>query len=57
MNDLLKEIQKLKRENLKLKRQLEAIRKIIFINKEIKEPKQEAEAKEKITAACTSGNP
>jgi hypothetical protein len=57
MNDLLKEIQRLKRENLKLKRQLEAIRKIIFVIKEIKEPKQEAEEKEKITTACTSENP
>jgi hypothetical protein len=33
--DLLKEIQKLKRENRKLKRQLEAIQKIIFGKKEI----------------------
>jgi cell shape-determining protein MreC len=32
--DLLKEIQKLKRENRKLKRQLEAIQKIIFGKKE-----------------------
>jgi hypothetical protein len=35
MENLLSEIQKLKRENRKLKRQLEAIQKIIFGKKEI----------------------
>jgi regulator of replication initiation timing len=43
MNDLLKEIHKLKKENQKLKRQLRDIEKIIFGKKEVKPPPPETE--------------
>lgn len=46
MNDLLKEVQKLKKENQKLKRQLRDIEIIIFGKKEVKPPPPETEETE-----------
>lgn len=46
MNDLLKEVQKLKKENQKLKRQLRNIEIIIFGKKEVKPPPPETEETE-----------